>query len=274
MNRLALLGPIQVARNDAPVRGFESRKALAFLCYLAVRAQPIPRAELVNLFWQEKTEARGRGNLSRVLNNLSTLFPGSFDATRESVALQRDAFALDIAEFARRTTDSKPQTALDEVAGGLLSAVPLYHGEFMTGMYLDNCPDFEIWLVQERERWRQRIVSVLECLSGYYARRGEFATALPFAARLLEIEPWHEEAHRHMMQLLAQTGQRSAALAQYETARRVLRQELNVEPGAETTALYEKIRAEEIAPRVAPPTNLTSQPFSDAKQTSRASLRA
>jgi DNA-binding SARP family transcriptional activator len=45
-----------------------------------------------------------------------------------------------------------------------------------------------------------------------------------------------------MMRLLAYTGQRSAALFQYEICRRVLAGELGVEPDAETTALYEQIR--------------------------------
>jgi predicted ATPase len=44
------------------------------------------------------------------------------------------------------------------------------------------------------------------------------------------------------MRLLARDGQRSAALAQYETCRRVLERDLGVEPEAETTALYERIR--------------------------------
>jgi ATP-dependent Clp protease ATP-binding subunit ClpA len=42
------------------------------------------------------------------------------------------------------------------------------------------------------------------------------------------------------------SGQRSAALAQYEVCRRLLAQELGVEPEAETRALYEQIRNSEL----------------------------
>jgi len=45
------------------------------------------------------------------------------------------------------------------------------------------------------------------------------------------------------MLLLACSGQRSAALAQYHTCCRVLAQELDVEPAAETVALYRQIHA-------------------------------
>ena len=44
------------------------------------------------------------------------------------------------------------------------------------------------------------------------------------------------------MQLYARTGQRSAALRQYQECERILAEELGVAPVAETTALYERIR--------------------------------
>ena len=50
------------------------------------------------------------------------------------------------------------------------------------------------------------------------------------------------------MRLLALSGQRGAALAQYETCRRALREELDVAPGAETRQLYERIRDGELLP--------------------------
>ncbi len=62
-----------------------------------------------------------------------------------------------------------------------------------------------------------------------------------YVTRLLNLEPWREEAHRQLMQLLVWSGQRSAALAQYETCRRVLANSLGVEPQAETRQLYDRI---------------------------------
>jgi transcriptional regulator with GAF, ATPase, and Fis domain len=49
------------------------------------------------------------------------------------------------------------------------------------------------------------------------------------------------------MSLLARAGRRSAALAQYEACRAALAEELRVAPEAETTALYEWLRAETTA---------------------------
>jgi hypothetical protein len=79
--------------------------------------------------------------------------------------------------------------------------------------------------------------------------------AQTYALRQVEMEPYREEAHRQLMHILARTGQRSAALAQYETCRRVLVEELGVEPTQETQALYKRIRSV----REARPHNLPQQ---------------
>jgi DNA-binding SARP family transcriptional activator len=42
------------------------------------------------------------------------------------------------------------------------------------------------------------------------------------AARLLELDPLMEAGHRQMMRLLAGSGQRTAALAQYESCQALL----------------------------------------------------
>ncbi len=63
------------------------------------------------------------------------------------------------------------------------------------------------------------------------------------AARQLALEPWREEAHQQLMRALALSEQLGAALAQYETCRRVLADELGVEPSTATRKLYEEIRA-------------------------------
>ncbi|MFQ5857826.1 MAG: BTAD domain-containing putative transcriptional regulator [Anaerolineae bacterium] len=233
---LRLLGPAQVEREGAPVQGFESRKALALLCYLATHDHPVSRSHLADLFWPGKPEPRARGNLRRVLHNLHTRLPGCLQTDRHTVQFQRrDTTWLDIAAFDERVAQGD--------AGSLAAAVELYRGDFLDGLYLDGCPEFEGWLVTEREVWRQRVSGVLQQLSEDHTYRGEYRPAMHFASRLLALDPWREEAHRQMMLLLARSGQRSAALAQYETCRQMLADELGVAPSEETVALYERIRS-------------------------------
>jgi len=112
----------------------------------------------------------------------------------------------------------------------------------MEGMSFPDCPEFDIWLVGEREFWRQRVIQSLQTLIDYHHRRGDDEEGVRLASRLLALAPWREEGHRQLMRFLARSGQRAAALAQYETCRRILQRELGVPPSAETRALYERIR--------------------------------
>jgi 8-oxo-dGTP pyrophosphatase MutT (NUDIX family) len=84
--------------------------------------------------------------------------------------------------------------------------------------------------------------AALHRLAAAHEARGDYEQAQAYARRQLELEPWDEAAHRRVMRLLALSRQRGAALVHYETCRRLLAEELGVEPTRETTALYESIR--------------------------------
>ena len=236
--RLRFLGPIQVERDGTPVGGFRSRKALALLAYLAAQARPVPRDHLAGLFWEDKREAEGRANLSWVLNKLGQLLPGCWQADRHTVQFVRTrSYWLDVDAF-------ESLVAQREMAA-LAEAVQLYRGEFLEGLELDGCAEFGLWLVGERERWRQCTVGALDELVAHHNRRGAHAAQLLYGRRLLLLEPWREETHRQLMRLLARSGQRSAALAQYEACRQTLANELAVERQTSLSAmLAQMIRGE------------------------------
>ena len=75
---------------------------------------------------------------------------------------------------------------------------------------------------------------------------GAYGNALSHARRWLQLDPLREEAHRQLMQLYAWTGQRTAALQQYRECVRILEEELDVSPLAETVALYESIQNDQL----------------------------
>lgn len=234
--QIKLLGRVQIDRAQVPVHGFESRKALALICYLAVQGRAIPRSELATLFWGDKPEAQSRANLSRVLHNNAELLPECLQIECDSVQLVRsDLCQIDVADFLELT-------ARDEVAG-LMSAARLYQGDLMQDCSLHNCPEFETWLLTQQEIWRQRVARVLKRLIDIHYDRGEYEQGLVFASQLVALDPWREEAHRLMMLMLALSGQRITALLQYKTCCRILANELGVSPCEETTTLYNRIHS-------------------------------
>ncbi|MCB0111640.1 MAG: AAA family ATPase, partial [Caldilineaceae bacterium] len=98
------------------------------------------------------------------------------------------------------------------------------------------------WLLGEREHWRQQAETILTQLIAQQSRLAHYHEALRHARRLLRLTPWNESIHRQVMLMLVWTGQRAAALKQFEQCQMILQQELGVAVAEETFTLYERIK--------------------------------
>lgn len=243
MLKIALLGGVEFENAGGPVKGFISAKAQALLCYLAVTRRPQRRDVLCGLLWAEKSDADARLSLRVALSNLHRLVPPHLAIARDAVEFNRESpYWLDL-----QSLESPVETRGDDPAPGTLEALrekaALYRGDFLAGFHVRDAPEFEEWTLGVRERYRRIALDALYRLAAHHSARREHEPAIAYTARLLELEPWQEEAHRQMMRLLGETGQISAALAQYETCRRVLREEFGLAPSAETEALRARLLA-------------------------------
>jgi predicted ATPase/DNA-binding SARP family transcriptional activator/TolA-binding protein len=249
---LSLLGTIAITLNGESVSGQVPAKSQAMLCYLGMTGQAHSREKLAGLLWGDSPEARAQASLRKALSSLRKLSETALIVNRQTVAFNYDSdYWLDVEAFesALAEDDADP-----ERLHALGEAVELYRGEFLEGFSVRQAVAFEEWVLGERERLRQLVLQALHRLSVAFADRGEVATAIEYTNRLLALEPWREEAHRQLMTLLARSGQQSAALAQYETCRRILAEELGVEPLPETQALYQRLKTRrEASPHNLPP---------------------
>ena len=132
-----------------------------------------------------------------------------------------------------------------------MAALDLYQGEFLAGVSVSDAPEFDEWLTLQRERLRLALAQALQAALKGYVQNGPAAASpaagIALARRLLELDPWNEDAHRALMALLARDGQRGAALSHYAACRRVLADELGVDPSPETAALAARLRAAPVA---------------------------
>jgi predicted ATPase/DNA-binding SARP family transcriptional activator len=252
---LALLGPLQVILDGAPISAFESDKVRALLAYLAVEAdRPHRRDALAGLLWSDRPERAAHLNLNQALANLRgaigdrTATPSFLSITRETVQFNRASdYELDVEIFTallaacEQHLHRHPETCTSCVQR-LRQAADLYRGSFLAQFFLSDSAAFEEWALLKREWLQRRALRALGCLADYHERRRDYEQAQHYIRRQLELDAWREESHRQLMRVLALSGQRSAALAQYERCRRALADELGVEPAEETTALYERIR--------------------------------
>lgn len=261
---MTLLGGLAISLGDEPLTRFISSKAPALLSYLAYTGQPHTRAVLTGLLWGDSPEAQAKASLRQVLSDLRRTLADYLLIEGNTVAFNQAApHWLDVAEFNRHLQAVPSDAAItltDSQAAALQAAVDLYKGDFLAGFFVPNAPAFEEWVTGEQEWLRQAVLQAMHRLILHYTQTGAYLMGINVATRLLALEPWQEEAHRQLMLLLALNGQRGAALAQYETCRRVLAKDLGVNPTRETTELYERIRGGLIGPSRDIPTAILVPP--------------
>ncbi len=252
---LAFLGQFQVSLDGRPVTAFETDKARALLAYLAMETgRAHTRSALAGLLWPGYTEASARTSLRHVLHKLrqtiddATNTPPFLLITRQTIGFNpAAAHTLDVTRFTTllQQCATHAHAQLNQCPlclARLADAVALCRGEFLAGITVQDSAEFEEWRRIEQEQLHISLMESLQLLADAYEAMHDYATARRYSQRQVELEPWREDTHLQLMRLLARSGQRSAAIAQYHTCRQLLATELGIEPNAAITELYEQIR--------------------------------
>ncbi len=251
--RVALLGGLEIALGAERVTGFRCGKSRALLSYLMTTGRAYSREALSALLWDESTEQQARASLRTVLWDLRLCLPGFVVADRGMVFFDSAApHWFDVAEFRagldllvgsrNRSADPSPLLTRDDVIAAE-KALSLYRGEFLADFRIRVPSGFEQW-VTDRQRWARRLAAQgWHRLGEHYIKEQRYLDAVDALTQALAINPWWEKAHRQLMQLLALSGQRAAALVQYDRCCTALKEGLGVEPTIETRLLYSRIRS-------------------------------
>ena len=242
--KIELLGGFSARLGGGEALALKGRKAQALLACLALEpGEAHARDRLTGLLWGDRGEEQARGSLRQALAELRRALGAAngdlLIATRDTVALDGRAVASDVAEFARLAAAETPAAAA--------RATALYRGDLLDGMEIPDAA-FQDWLAVERARLRDLAQRVMTLLLRHQSDSGDTASAVATARRLLALDPLDEGAHRALMRLYAEAGDRSLAIRQFEACREALQAELGLEPEAATGALAEEIRQGPLSP--------------------------
>jgi len=246
---LSFFGAFGAMLGDKLLVNFRSAKAQGLLIYLALHAEQAQgRDVLAAMFWSDEAETIAKHNLRQSLYRLRQLLGDTTPQQEPYLLVTRSTVQFNAASpYTLDVTAFLSHLETDQ----LESAVALYQGELLPGFSCDSLP-FDEWLRSERETLHRLALEALFDLTAQSLTQGDFQKAQRLARQQLSLEPWREEAHQQLMQALALGGDRSAALAQYETCRRVLQEELGVEPTAKTRMLATRIRDQQLERQAQP----------------------
>lgn len=273
--RIMLFGYPRVELDGQEVN-VDTRKAVALLAYLAVTGESPSRDTIAALLWPDYDQTSARGALRRTLSVLNKATGSEFLAIgRERIELHRGAeIWTDVRAFQEALANCesiRKAHGLTDPAylSGLTAAINLCRERFMVGFSLRDSSAFDDWQYLQAEQWAHALANALENLARGEAAAGNTTVALGAARRWLAQDNLMEEAHRFVMLLEAQSGQRSAALRQYRECARILAEELGVQPLAETTDLYHAIlenRIEQVSPLVETTSSAEGSSFSQQRE--------
>jgi LuxR family maltose regulon positive regulatory protein len=252
--KLFWLGHPRIELSGSHVQ-LETRKTTALLAYLSLNEHPQSREKLAALFWPEFDPSRAPANLRRIIASLHGSLPGDWlEATRDRISVQRDTHLwVDVLAARRLVADVKahahdPGEPCPECLDRLVEAIRLFQGEFLEGFNLPDCPGFDDWQVAERESLRAVLGWLLERSARGHAAAERWEDALQSVRRWLGQDKMHEQAQALLIRILALSGQRSAAIRQYEEFAEALKREFGQEPEEGTRALYNQVLSRQIGP--------------------------
>ena len=205
--------------------------ARRLLAYLGLHKHA-PRSVVAGTLWPDSAEEHAHGSLRTALWRLRRMRQPPVRCEGDSLFLA-DGVCVDVDDFTRAalplTAPAAP--APDRVPPPL---AVLESGELLPGWD-------EEWIGPERERLRQLRLHALESLSVRLTVRGCHALALEAALRCVAIEPLRESAHCAVVAVHLAENNVVEAIRHYEAFRRLLREELGLEPSARMSGMFPRV---------------------------------
>ena len=218
--RLSLIGGFALWRGGREFGIATSGQRLIAL--LALRDRPVGRIHVAGTLWPDYPAERSLADLRTALWRVNQNSCQVIDATPSFLRLAADidVDVHNLAAFARRLNQKR--TAPEPID---LDSVPL------ADLVGDLLPDwYDDWLQDEREGLRQTRLHALESLAHGLSASGRYADAIQAALAAIRLEPLRETAHRILIEIHLAEGNRSEACRQFQRCRRLLWEELGVEP--------------------------------------------
>ena len=225
-----LFGQAKICIGGEPLKFAKRSVSLAMLAYLLLhRDRPVPREFLAFTLFPDADEETALSELRRYLYLAQKALPTAkvpwISSDNETVRWNPNArVRIDVLEFEKLATETNT----------LRAAVELYDGDLLPEIYDD-------WVVPDRERLRALYLNTLTAVVVQARSERDYLAAIGYAQRLLIHDQWREDVFRHLLIARYEMGDAAGAVAEFDRFARAAREELHVEPMAETRALRDAI---------------------------------
>jgi DNA-binding SARP family transcriptional activator/Tfp pilus assembly protein PilF len=239
-----LLGPLLVADGGRPVVVSAPRQRVLLAALLLSAGRVVSVDTLAEVLWDGQPPVGARAALHSAIQRLrSTLGPAgaALIATRPpGYALQLGDGELDVRQFAllaARGQAAAGARSWVQAADLLREALGLWRGEALADIPSQALRAREVPPLDDE---RLQVLGLRIDADLRLGRHREIAAEL---RQLVAAHPLLEHFHAQLMLALYRGGRQGDALAAYQDARRVLADELGIDPGPELQDLHQRILA-------------------------------
>ncbi|GFE15359.1 hypothetical protein Sgleb_34060 [Streptomyces glebosus] len=245
----SLLGPIAVTTGSAELSLGPAKRRSVLALLLLQPNTTVPLEQLIDSLWEDEPPEHARtvvqGHVSRLR---ATLAEGGAEAYGIELTTHGSAYLLRLPEelidahrFGELVALARPEVAPGDAVPLLREALGLWHGPALTGTV--TSPPF----AAAAHALEERRLTAVEALGRAHGVLGEHEQAAAILYSAAVNHPLREGLIAGLMRALFRTGRQSDALEWFHRTRRLLNEELGVDPGERLRGAYEEILRAEAA---------------------------
>ncbi|WP_328972881.1 AfsR/SARP family transcriptional regulator [Streptomyces sp. NBC_00239] len=235
-----LLGSVAVATESGDLLLGPAKRRSLLAALLLRPNHPVSVDQLTTSLWDEEPPARARSVIQGHVSRLRTLLD-SADAEMYGVELTTQGAAytlrmpetlLDAHRFEELVTLAREQRSAADTVAMYREALALWQGPALTGVHPSPPLQAAAHALEELR------LSAVEQLAAGYGRLGEHSRAAAVLRAEASAHPLRESLSAALVTALRRAGRRSEALDWFHRTRRLLADELGVDPGRELANAY------------------------------------
>ena len=248
--RVCLAGQLAVESGGSavPTTGIGPLGRLALAHLVTERDRPVPRDELAEVVWGEEPPASWETSLRVLVSKVRGLLGRAGLVPAEALTTRAGCYQLhlpgdvwvdvevaeaDVAGAEAALAAGRPEEARAAAA----EAVSIAGRRFLPG-------GTGLWVERRQADLRTVQLRALEALGAAAWQCSDWSTAVKAAEEALSLEPFREQTWVRLMFAHAAAGNRGEAVRSYERCRRLLVDELGVDPSPATEAAHLEILAD------------------------------
>lgn len=246
--RIQMFGKFRVWLGEREIKEKEwQREKAKILFQLLVmrRNELLSKKWIQEILWPDYLEEQANRDFKVALNALNRALEPNRPNNTPTFFIQRHAnsyafnlassYILDVEIFEQNVMHGLNEENDTLAYSYLQKGLSVYKGDFLPEQLSDD------WTIEERERLKLLFQRGAEKMARIELERQNYSSALSWGERIIALDPTWEEAYRIMMLASIEEGNRSLAIKLFQKCKKILREEIGVDPMPELVQIYESL---------------------------------